>query len=83
MKHTVELYIMKREIEQVGKDRAFDRIMFEAWYRVLQDAKPKQSLILVSVETDEFDGRGPHAYQVRCIFSVDPEPRASVQWPVG
>lgn len=72
MKYNVELYITRRRVEQVGKDQAFEWSSFEAWYKTLQETKPKRSLLLDRTEVDEYEDGSLHAYKIRYFFSVDP-----------
>ena len=73
MRYNVELYVMRRRIEQVGKTEAFEWASFEAWYKALQATNPKRSLLLDRTEVDEYEIGGPHAYKIRFFFIIDGE----------
>lgn len=71
MRYNVQLYVMRREIEQTSEDRAVARVTAEAWYRVSQETNPKRSIVLLSAERDEFEPPGPHKYRILFRFEVD------------
>lgn len=71
MKYSVEVQIMRRDIDRAGERKAIEAAVLHAWTYAVREVQPKRSIVLIATEIDEYLPPGPYAYRYRFQFEVD------------